>query len=188
MKSNQKNFIKRLQAQKEDALEFIVDEYLPLIKGITYKVLGPNANEGAIEECINDIFLAIWNHSKKFYGEPDDFKKWIGAVAKFKAIDYYRQALKTKESTNDYLELPSKYSVEDEIIRIENRTELLNLINRLELLDQKIFVMKFFLGYSSEEIASKLGQTRTSIDNRIYRGKKKLIKKATNFQLGGSFI
>ena len=46
MKSNEKNFIKRLQRQKEDALEFIVDTYLPLIKGITYKVLSPLENDG----------------------------------------------------------------------------------------------------------------------------------------------
>ena len=41
MKSNDTNFIKRLQRQEEDALEFVVDTYLPLIKGITYKVLSP---------------------------------------------------------------------------------------------------------------------------------------------------
>ena len=33
MKSNEKNFIKRLAAAKEDALEFVVDTYLPLHKG-----------------------------------------------------------------------------------------------------------------------------------------------------------
>lgn len=37
MKSNEKNFIKRLQRQKEDALEFVVDTYLPLIKGSRIK-------------------------------------------------------------------------------------------------------------------------------------------------------
>ena len=57
MKSNEKNFIKRLQRQKEDALEFVVDTYLPLIKGITHKVLLPIQNDGLIEECINDIFF-----------------------------------------------------------------------------------------------------------------------------------
>ena len=46
MKSNEKNFIKRLQRQKEDALEFVVDTYLPLIKGITHKVLLPVQNDG----------------------------------------------------------------------------------------------------------------------------------------------
>ena len=51
MKSNEKNYIKRLQRQKEDALEFVVDTYLPLIKGITHKVLLPVQNDGLIEEC-----------------------------------------------------------------------------------------------------------------------------------------
>ena len=69
MKSNDQNFINRLQRQKEDALEFIVDTYLPLIKGVTYKVLSPLENDGVIEECINDIFLSIWNNSKKFQGD-----------------------------------------------------------------------------------------------------------------------
>ncbi|MRS07664.1 RNA polymerase subunit sigma-70, partial [Bacillus anthracis] len=35
MKSNEKDYIKRLKRQNEDALEFVVDTYLPLIKGIT---------------------------------------------------------------------------------------------------------------------------------------------------------
>ncbi len=82
MKSNEKNFIKRLQRQKEDALEFIVDTYLPLIKGITNKVLLPVQNDGLIEECVNDIFLSIWNNANKFHGEPGDFKKWIAAIEK----------------------------------------------------------------------------------------------------------
>lgn len=38
MKSTDHNFIKRLKRQKEDALEYAVDKYLPLVKGITYNV------------------------------------------------------------------------------------------------------------------------------------------------------
>ena len=34
--------------------------------------------------------------------------------------------------------------------------------------------MKFFLDIKSEDIAKRLGVTKASIDNRIYRGKKKL--------------
>lgn len=59
MKSNDSNFIQRLQRQKEGALEFIVDKYLPLIKGITNKVLGPLNNEGVMEECFNDVFRLL---------------------------------------------------------------------------------------------------------------------------------
>ncbi|MGO4107048.1 sigma-70 family RNA polymerase sigma factor [Paenibacillus sp. YAF4_2] len=177
MRSNEDNFIQRLQRKKEDALEFIIDKYLPLIKGVTYKVLSPLDNDGMIEECINDIFLSIWNNSSKFDGDSTDFKKWICAVAKFKAIDYYRRASKKVEFTSTDVELQHGMSAEDELIVSENKKELIQLINLLEPLDRNIFVMKFFLGLKTDDISSKLGLTRASIDNRIYRGKKKLYNK-----------
>ena len=50
IKSNEKTFIKRLKKKKEDALEFVVDQYLELVKGCVQKVLAPLEKEGAIEE------------------------------------------------------------------------------------------------------------------------------------------
>ncbi|WP_249597302.1 sigma-70 family RNA polymerase sigma factor [Peribacillus frigoritolerans] len=188
MKSTDKNFIERLQRQEEDALEFIVDTYLPLIKGVTYKVLSPLRNDGVMEECINDIFLSIWNNSIKFHGDTTDFRKWICAIAKFKAIDYYRKAMKKMELTSCYTEVDPEKSAEDELIILEDRKELLQLIALLEPVDRDIFIMKYFLGLKNEDISIKLGLTKASIDNRIYRGKKKLSQKATNLKLGGSVV
>lgn len=188
MKSNEKNFIKRLQRKKEDALNFVVDMYLPLIKGITHKVLAPLGNDGVMEECINDIFLSIWEHANKFDGDATDFKKWIAAIAKFKAIDYYRKASKKVEITADYIEIDGKKSAEDELIMMENRAEVIKLINELESVDREIFIMKYLLGLKAEEIGKKLGLTQSAVDNRIYRGKKKLYKKGMSLKLGGSVV
>lgn len=188
MKSNEANFIQRLKQKKDDALEFIVDQYSPLVKGVTYKVLGPMKNDGIIEECINDIFLSIWNNSKKFHGDSRDFKKWICAIAKFKAIDYYRKnSQKTEQALHD-IDVYQENSAEDELIMMEDRAELVRLINHLEPVDRDIFIMKFFLGLKTDEIANKLKMTKASIDNRIYRGKKKLNIKAANLHLGGNVI
>lgn len=181
MRSNEGNFIRRLQRQKEDALEFIIDTYLPLIKGVTYKVLSPLGNDGIIEECINDIFLSIWHHADKFNGETADFRKWICAIAKFKAIDYYRKASKKMEFTAaDVREARHGMSAEDELIMREDKRELVHFINLLEPVDRNIFVMKFFLGLNTEDICRKLGLTRASVDNRIYRGKKRLFNKVNS--------
>lgn len=75
MRVNNSNYLKRLKNKKEDALEFIVDKYLPLAKGVTFKVLYSVGNNEVMEECINDIFLSIWNNSHKFNGDDDDFRK-----------------------------------------------------------------------------------------------------------------
>jgi len=186
MKCNETNFIRRLQRQEEDALEFIVDKYLPLIKGVTYKVLSPLNNNCVIEECINDIFLSIWNNSNKFSGDTTDFRKWICAIAKFKSIDYYRKARKEMVLPSDYMDMNAVRSAEDELIMLEDRTELIALINQLEPMDRDIFILKYFLGLNTNEISTRLGITPSAIDNRIYRGKKKLNNNATNLMLGES--
>lgn len=188
MKSNDQNFIQRLQRQREDALEFVVDRYLPLVKGITVKVIGPLKNEGMIDECVNDIFLSIWHHADTFTGEPADFKKWVCVIAKFKAIDYYRKAGRAVEVEADHLERPSEKSAEDAVIDEENRQELVQLIHSLEGVDRRIFTMKFFLGFQTNEIAAELGMTRAAVENRIYRGKKKLHQRAPHFHIGGSIV
>ena len=45
---------------------------------------------------------------------------------------------------------------------MEDREELLKLINQLEPLDQKVFIMKYLLGMKAEEIGDKLGLTRSN--------------------------
>ena len=97
MKSNEKNYIKRLQRQKEDALEFVVDTYLPLIKGITHKVLLPVQNDGLIEECVNDIFLSIWNNANKFHGEPNDFKNGLRQLRNLRRLIITGRQLKSRD-------------------------------------------------------------------------------------------
>ena len=57
------------------------------------------------------------------------------------------------------MDLNAEISAEDELILIEDRTELIKLINLLEPVDREIFIMKFFLGLKTEEIAKKLGLT-----------------------------
>ncbi|WP_110112089.1 sigma-70 family RNA polymerase sigma factor [Bacillus sp. CGMCC 1.16541] len=187
MKATKRNFIKRLQKEKEDALDYIVDRYLPLVKGMTYHVLGPLNNDGIIEECINDVFLSIWTNARQFKGkDADDFKKWVCTITKFKAIDYYRKISKRTEHPTDYIEMEDSHSTEDVLISSENRKEVMSLLEQLDPLDQDIFIMKYFLGYKIEEICDKLDLTKSTVNNRLYRGKKKLYQEATNLALGGN--
>lgn len=153
MRSNERNFIKRLKARKEDALEFVIDTYLPFVKSIVHPILAPLNRPGMIEECTNDIFLSVQEHANTFRGkDAQSFKNWLGAISRFQAIDYYRKILNRTEFATEIVEVPGHNLVEAEIIELENHEELLTFIRQLPPLDQKILVMKFFLDFSSEEI------------------------------------
>ncbi|MDP4144182.1 MAG: sigma-70 family RNA polymerase sigma factor [Bacillota bacterium] len=183
MKCNEMNYVKRLKSGKEDALDYVIRKYLPLVKGAIFKILMPLKDDGIIEECINDVFLSIWNNSNKFHGKNEDFKKWVYVIAKFKAIDYYRSAVKRCEAIMDSIDIYNANSAEEDFISIEDRNNVLKLINDMEPVDREIFILKFFLGYKSIDIAKKLNITKASVDNRISRGKRKMREKASGLNL-----
>ncbi|WP_445490816.1 sigma factor [Niallia sp. 03133] len=80
MKCTNKNFIKRLRQQKEEVIEFVIDEYMPLIKAIIYKILLPIGRDDLVEDCVSDVFLSVWQHSQQFAGDMIEFKRWIGTA------------------------------------------------------------------------------------------------------------
>lgn len=182
-KSNDENFIRRMKSGKEDALEWTYDKYIAFVKSIVYKILIKFNDAGAVDECINDIFISVWNNIKKFNGDENSFRNWIGAIARFKAIDYYRALSKKCEEELKDEHLSKEDSLDYDIIQNENRKEIFELLNTLEETDKKIFIMKYFLGMKAEEISRKLNITKIAVDGRIYRNKKKLKKKADELNL-----
>ncbi|BAE82818.1 sigma-70 family RNA polymerase sigma factor [Desulfitobacterium hafniense] len=189
MKTND-NYIVGLKNKEEDALEFIMDEYLPLVKGIVRQVLLPIGSRELTGECISDVFLAVWHHAQKFKGEgEEEFRKWLCAIAKYKAIDFYRRERKNLEvpaSDREGIDLfPPQESAEEQVLFMENAKEMNKLLNSFSATDRTIFIMKFFWGMPSEEISRKLGLTKSAVDNRIYRSKKQLVKGVLNLGEGG---
>lgn len=183
IKTNEKNFVKRLKSKKEDALEWTYDKYIGFVKRIVYDVLNTFNNNGVIEECINDIFMGVWNNIDKFTGDNDDFRNWIGAIAKFKSIDYHRRLIKNCEDNFENIDIAHEKTIEDEILEEEDRKEILNILNELEEIDKKIFIMKYFMGMKCEDIGVKLNLTKSAVDSKLYRGRKKLKKKAAMLKL-----
>lgn len=182
MKCSTKNFITRLKKQKEDALDYIIEEYLPLVKTIATRILH-NMKRPDIDECVNDVFLTVWQNAHQFNGDAQDFKKWIGMITKYKAIDRYRQA--EKQMTNEQSDAPlvqkaSSLQTDLSVLQREEKSELLFAISQLEEIDRDIFMMKYYMELSNMEIANHLGLTKAAVDNRLYRGKKLL---ATNEKL-----
>lgn len=176
MRSNARNFIKRLKKQKEDALEYMIEHYSSLIYAISYKVLS-GISKDAVEECVNDVFLTVWQHVQEFDGEPEDFKKWIGTITKYKAIDRFRQLEKqrARETSDELLhQHATSEDIQVHLLKKEEKNTLLLAMSTLPDLDRDIFIMKYFQSLSNSEIAVALNLTIPAIENRLYRGKKKL--------------
>ena len=183
MKITEYNFIKHFKKGKHDALEYVIDEYIGIVKAIIYNTLKSYGDSHSIEECISDTFLGAFENAKQFKGDRDDFRKWVCTIAKFKAIDQQRRLSKipTMSELGDTQSVV--ISAEDEFFLNQSTEELIHIMNHLGKTDREIFIMKYLLNMKNSEIANHLGLTKASVDNRLYRGKKRL----QEFRVGGVF-
>ncbi|HWL11342.1 MAG TPA: sigma-70 family RNA polymerase sigma factor [Ureibacillus sp.] len=169
------DLIRKLQQRQEKALAYVIDTYMPYVMAIARKILQHSCGNGAVDECVNDVFLAVWQNSRKFNGDEQDFKKWIGTITKYKAIDMYRkQQKKETVSLEQTKEQEDHETAEILYLRKEQKEALLVEMQSMPDAERELFLMKYYLELSNGEIASTLGITKSAVENRLYRGKKKL--------------
>lgn len=183
MKITKHNFIRKFKKGKEEALEYVINKYAGIVKAVILNTFKGQKDSQLIEECMNDTFLGAFENARQFKGNQEDFRKWLCTIAKFKAIDKHRKLSRAPLASELYEKDNPVVSAEETYFSQQSIDDLLLMLGKLQAIDRDIFTMKFFLNMSNQDIANHLGLTKAAVDNRIYRGKKKL----QQFRLGGMY-
>lgn len=177
MKINEDNFIKELKKKNPKALDYLVENYSNLIFKVVLSVLGTDRREEA-KECLNDVLLKVWEKINYHDESKSRFTSWLIAVSKYNAIDYKRKLSKVQnECSIDELILSDEGDIEEHILHSESKEELLNAIKDMGSPDKDIFIRKYFLGESLNEISMTLKLSISAVNNRLFRGRKLLREK-----------
>lgn len=180
MKITDENFLCEIKNRNPQVLEYIIDNYSNLVFKVILNVLG-NENRESAKECVNDVFLLIWNKHNLYNPEKSSFKNWLLAVSKYKAIDYKRKL--AKHNNDIELEnqiLSSKSNIEDSYILKEKKEELLNFLNEGNKLDKEVFIRKYIFDEDTDKIAKQLNLSKGAVYNRLWRTKNSIIKSFNN--------
>ncbi|MCT4563368.1 MAG: sigma-70 family RNA polymerase sigma factor [Maledivibacter sp.] len=173
MKITEQNFILHLKNRDEKALEYVIDIYGWIIKSIVKKHL--YNLESHQEECINDIFLGIWNNVHRFNEDKGTFKSWVAAIAKYKTIDYRRKYLRDLKNTNiDDMKIIAEDDVFKEVTKQDIDKDLDGLLNCLKDEDKNLFLKLYVEEQEVAHISRETGLKKDVIYNRISRARKKL--------------
>lgn len=174
MEINDKNLIEELEQRNPAAVEFVIDRYGSLLKGVLIRNLGEYADRW--EECLNDVLMALWVNPQSFEEKRGQLKNWLCAIAKYKAIDRLR-----RERRADYgrVKMGDEQwnAIADEMKDFsedESMEELQRLISCLSPTDRELFVRRYGLQQSAAQISADTGMSRDNIYTRLSRGKKKL--------------
>lgn len=179
MKITEDNFVQQLKQGNEMALHYVIDRYGGLAKSIIGKHLYNLKH--VEEECLDDVFLAIWDNIDTYSPEKSSFKNWLAGVTKFKAIDYKRKHLKHLNRENiEELHLESPMCVEKIILEKELSQELNSLLDNLKEVDRQLFINYYVNEEKIDSIAKKMNVKSGYLYNRLSRARKKLRQIMTN--------
>ena len=180
MYANDKELADAVKNGSERAFEELVRLYGGLIRAIVrYHLKDISLWQ---EDCENDVLLSVWRNIDRFDPEKNSLKNWLGAVAKYRAINYkrkYIRELSAGELTEDITDLKA---TDAEILRRELRSEIISLLDGLPPADREIFIRRYIMEQPVGEIAAVKSRQPSWIYNRLSRGRKILRTKWSDYR------
>ncbi len=173
MEIKEENFYQELCKENEKALEYVIDNYGSLVKTVVKRHL-PGLGDYQ-EECMNDVFLAVWQHCCSFRPEKGSFAKWLAGVSRYKALTYKRKYLR-EQKILALEEIGETGRDMEEFLYLERQLsgEIEEFIQCLKEEDREIFRQVFVEEMTPDEVARKQGISKSSVYTRVSRGKKKI--------------
>ncbi|MBP5362143.1 MAG: sigma-70 family RNA polymerase sigma factor [Ruminococcus sp.] len=172
------NEFKRLyDKDPNEAQTALFDEYLNYVYAIVYNKLRSCGSREDMEECIGDVFSAVfisYDRSGSFEG---DLKGFIGTIASRTAIQMYRKLVRHGDMVyleDEKAEIADTEQVETSTERKAMQSTLLRLIKSLGEPDSDIIIRKYYFNMNSHEIAEKHSMSPEAVRMRCSRALKKL--------------
>lgn len=175
---------------KDEALRLLFRRYAGLVRAIALRILRDSSEA---EDFVQDVFLLIHRSAEAFDSSKASVQFWIVQMAYRRAISR-RQYLKSRHFyTRLELDEQSIQAVPGWVGRSDGslnqqlaELDLRKLFGSLSEDQQKTLRLHFIEGYTLDEVAKKLGQTKGNIRHHSFRGLEKLRKLIFGGELRGT--
>ncbi|HIW57208.1 MAG TPA: sigma-70 family RNA polymerase sigma factor [Firmicutes bacterium] len=172
MDINDAELARRIARRDEDAFEELIRRYGGLIKAIVRYHL--KAMPALNEDCVNDILFSVWRNINRFDAEKNALKNWLGAVAKYRALNYKRKFYRDLTAGELDENIADEKEIDADILRREIEEETMSLLSGLSEEDRELFIRRYIMDQSIEDISEAADKKPSWVYNRLSRGRRKL--------------
>jgi len=173
-----------------DALAILFRRYARLVRGVALRVLKDTSEA---DDLLQDIFLLIHRLSRTFNESKGSAQSWIVQVTYRRALSrrrylnsrhFYTQVELDEQSFE--LAEPRCGHSDDPVDSILAALDLQKMFGTLSEEQQKTLRLHFIEGYTLDEIAKMLGQTKGNVRHHSFRGLERLRKQVFSSKLPGA--
>lgn len=169
-----RELLRLLQTEPEQGLRLALAQYGGLVKRIVLTVL-PQADRRDMEECVADVFLRLYQSAGRYReGAPGGLKGYLCGIARHTAIDRGRRSYGLTVLPLSAGELGVSPDLAEKLEQREVTLAVQQAVLALQPPDKEIFIRRYFCNQRVAEIAGELGLDEKAVENRLYRGRKRL--------------
>jgi RNA polymerase sigma-70 factor (ECF subfamily) len=172
----------RVGESDKDALSQIFRRYASLVRGVGFRVLRDSSEA---DDLVQDVFLQIYRNGKSFDPARSPARLWILSVAYHCAISrrryltsrhFYTRLDLDDTASQGLAAQPASSAYEDSIDAALGSGALQKMFEGLSENQRDTLRLFFQEGYTLDEIAAKLDQSRENVKHHYFRGLERLRK------------
>lgn len=182
------SLIARVCEGDNDALSLLFHRYARVVRGVALRVLQDAAEA---DDLLQDVFVLVHRLCRTFDSSKGSARSWILHIAYRRAISRRRYL----NSRNFYTSVDlgdeqvqgreAREQTNDPVTQVLAELDLQKMFGTLSEDQQKTLRLHFIEGYTLDEIAKMLGQTKGNIRHHSFRGLEKLRKLIFGGELSG---
>ena len=184
----EKNLIKNLKLQDEDAFKYLVENYKDFVFNTCISII---QNIDDSDDISQEVFIQIYRSINNFK-EKSSLSTWIYKITVSKCFEYLRYKKRKKRFSflinlfrddGTVIEIPEFKHPGIILEEKENSKLLFDAIDKLNDEQKTAYVLKNIQGLSYKKISDVMKKSNSSVESLIFRAKnnlKKHLKKRMN--------
>jgi len=156
-----------IKGEEKDAFRELFVRYAPRIYKFALSYL---KNKNDAEEIVQNVFLKIWE-KRNSIKTSENIKAFIFTITANKIYDFIRRK-KIEHTFHNYTMLNygnNENNSWNSIVYKEVQQTIFSLANKLPSQQQKVFNLSKMDGLTNDEIAIKMGISKRTVENDLYR-------------------
>ncbi len=179
MSANDENdalLVQRYLQGEDNAFRILYTRYRPRITGYCFRLL---LDHDRAEEIAQSVFAKA-SESLRTLRKPESLHSWLLTIARNEVYGLLRERRSngTVELSEDVWdeETPHDVVVRDEISQLVNDN-----VERLKVEYREVLILREFEGLSYAAIAEVTGHTISSVESRLFKARRALLKELTSY-------
>lgn len=171
------DLVEQAAAGEEQALERLIVDHLPELRGFVDRRLGHAARaREAVSDVVQSTCRELLTHRERFrFGQGEGFRRWLFATAMRKLLDKdrlhtaERRDVRREDAAPEH-EAPDARATPSEVADGREAVDLLAAaVERLPADQREVVLLSHLAGLSRQEVARAMGRTEASVRNLLHR-------------------